>query len=341
MVARRSQTWFFVGLLTLTLFVAWLILAPYLGVFVLAGTLAFLFQPWYQKILKSLHNEALASFIIVLVVMLIVFVPLTFFGARMFGEATTLYVSLTGHGGFDFGAALTNFFHTNFPNEPALQFTTVDLNSYLQQGLTWLIQNIGPFFSQIAQVLFATFLSLFGLFYLLKDGERLKAWFVKTIPLPARYTEDILKELEGVANSVVKGTLLVAVIQGVVLGIGMFFFRIPDAIFWGMLAIPVSIIPVLGTWLVAVPAVIYLFLNGSVALGVGLAIWSIVLINAIYNVLTPRFIRRGLDLHPYLILLSVLGGIGLCGPIGFLIGPLVMSLAFSLLKTSKEFIALR
>ena len=336
MESRQSQTWFFIALLVVVLFVAWLILAPYLGVLVLAGTLAFLFQPWYRYALRLTKHEALAALLTIVVVTLIVFLPLAFFGVRMFGEASTLYTSIAAHGGFDFGTSLTDFLRSNFPGVVAPKFTTLNLNAYLQQGLNWLLQNFGSLFSQIAALLFAAFLSLFGMFYFLKDGEQLKEWVVKTIPLPAKYTENIVQELEGVANSVVRGTLLVAVIQGIVLGIGMFLFKVPDPIFWGALAIPVSVVPILGTWLVAVPAVAYLFLTGQPALGIGLAIWSVILVNAIYNILTPRFIHRGVNLHPYLILLSVLGGIALFGPIGFLIGPLVFALLLSLLKNSKK-----
>jgi len=338
MNARQSQTWFFVILLAIVVVVSWLILAPYLGVLVLAGTLAFLFQPWYRYLVRAVRYPMLAAFITVLAVTLIIFLPLAFFIVRMFGEASTLYVSLAGHGGFDFGTSITQFLRANFPNVPAPELSTLDLNVYLQQGLTWFIQNLGLFFSQITQIFFTAFLSLFGLFYFLKDGEQLKTWLVKTTPLPARYTKDIVEEMEAVTNSVVKGTLLVAVIQGVVMGIGLYLFRIPDATFWGALAIPVSVIPVLGTWLIAVPAVAYLLLTGQITLCIGLAIWSVVLINLIYNVLTPRFIHRGANLHPYLILLSVLGGIGFFGPIGFLIGPLVVALLLSLLRTYKKFI---
>ncbi len=316
MDSRRSETWFFVILLAIAIFVSWLILAPYIGVLVLAGTLAYLFQPVYKKFVAGLRYESLAASLVVAIVALIIFIPLAFFGVRMFGEATGLYASITAHGGFSF----------------IINGTQIDLNAYAQQGLNWLLQNFGALFSGIAQIFFTAFLTLLGLFYFLKDGERLAKWLVGTLPLSPKYTEEIIAEMEAVASSVIKGTLLVAVIQGIVLGIGMFIFQIPDPTFWGALAIPVSVIPILGTWLVAVPAVGYLFLTGQTIAAVGLAIWSIVFVNLIYNLLTPRFIRRGLNLPPYLILLSVLGGLGLFGPIGFLIGPLILALLFALLK---------
>src|ERR1700722_16665536 len=98
MDARRSETWFFVIALALAIYVSWLILMPYIGVLVLAGTLAYLFQPLYKKFVRGLRYESLAAFLVVVLVAIIVFVPLAFFGVRMFGEATGLYLSLTSHG---------------------------------------------------------------------------------------------------------------------------------------------------------------------------------------------------------------------------------------------------
>ena len=332
MDARHLETWFFMALLAIVLFVAWLIIAPYVGVLVLAGTLAFLFHPVYKSFLQGVRYPSLAAIITVLLVAVIVFVPLGFFGVRVVQEATALYTSLASNGGFNFGAGLTNFLNAHFAGFPTAAFATLNFNDYAQQGLNWLIQHFGSFFSGIAQIFFAAFLSLFGLFYFLKDGERLKDWIVKTIPLEKKYSEGIVLEMEAAGRSIIQGTLLVAVIQGIVLGIGLFVFGIPDPTFWGGIAIPISIIPVFGTWIVAVPAVVYLFVIGQPVLGTGLAIWSIILINLIYNLLTPQFMHHGMKIHPYLILLSVLGGIGLFGPIGFLVGPLVMALLFSLLN---------
>jgi len=331
MDARRSETWFFVALLALTVFLTWLVLAPYLAMLIFAGTLAFLFQPLYQRLLRIFRYEWISALATIVIVTLIVFVPLGFFGVKVFGEATGIYSSLTSPGGFDLGVAITNFAHAHFPNLVAPNFS-FNVADYARQGLTWLIQNLGSFFSGIAQTFFTVFLSLLAIFYFLKDGERLKKWTVETVPLAPQYSEDILREMEAAGSSVVRGTLVVALVMGLVIGFGFFLFGIPDPTFWGALVVIASIIPIVGTWLVVVPAIGYLLLTGQTVLGVCLIVWSIIFVNVIYSVLSPQLMRRGVNLHPYLILLGVLGGIGAFGPVGFLIGPLVLALLFSLLK---------
>ncbi len=339
MDTSRSGLWFCTALLAIILFVSWLIVAPFLGALVMAATLAFLFKPWYQKLLRIVRSQSIAAIIIVALVIGIIFLPLSFFGLNVFNQATGVYTSLTSRGSFDFSGTLSNFLQAHFPTLPAPEIIS-SINQYIQQALTWVIQHLGSLFSSIAQIFFLAFLSLIGLFYFLIDGGRIKEWLYETIPLSQKDTQEIITDIEATAGSVIRGTLLMAIIDGIVMGIGFFLFHIPNPTFWGALVIPVSIIPVVGVWIVAVPAIGYLFLSGQTILGVGLLVWSVILVNLIYSLLSPQLMRqRGADahnLHPYVILLSVLGGIGFFGPIGFLIGPLVIALLSALLKIYKK-----
>ena len=331
MDAHRSQTWFFIALLVVTLFFVWSILAPYMSALVLAGTLAFLFRPFYERLVRVFRYQSAAALVTVAIVTLIVFVPIGFLGVRIFEDMTGLYTTLASHGGFDFGTALTKFLQTHFA-ELHIPDISLTFNDYARQGLTWLIQNLGTFFSGVAQLFFTAFLSLLGLFYFLKDGGSLKTWVRNTVPLAPEYVDDITREMEAVGSSVIRGTLMVAILQGIVMGLGFFIFNIPDPTFWGAIVVPASIIPIVGTWLVAIPAIAYLFFTGQAVSGICLLIWSLILVNLLYNVVSPQLMHRGVHIHPYLILLGVLGGISVFGPIGFLMGPLVIALLFSLLK---------
>ncbi|MDO8664313.1 MAG: AI-2E family transporter, partial [Candidatus Liptonbacteria bacterium] len=87
----------------------------------------------------------------------------------------------------------------------------------------------------------------------------------------------------------------------------------------------------IGTALVLLPAILFLFLNGAVFSGIGLIVWGVGVVGLVDNFLGPKLVERGIRLHPFLILLSILGGIGFFGPLGFLLGPLALSLLFALL----------
>jgi len=132
-------------------------------------------------------------------------------------------------------------------------------------------------------------------------------------------------------NSVVKGSLIVGVVQGVLTGVGFALFGVPNPALWATIAAIASLIPTIGTGLVLIPGISYLFLVGASSNAIGLIIWGVFAVGLVDNFLGPKLIERGVKIHPFLILLSVLGGIGLFGPIGFLAGPLILSWLFALL----------
>jgi predicted PurR-regulated permease PerM len=150
-------------------------------------------------------------------------------------------------------------------------------------------------------------------------------------PLPDKYDSRVIQRLHDAINSVVRGALLIALIQGIVSGVGLSIFGVPNAVLWGSLAVIAALIPYVGTAAVITPAVVYLFLIDRTGAAIGLAIWGVVAVGLMDNFLGPRLVNRGIKLHPVVILLAVLGGLVFFGPLGYILGPLVVSLLFALL----------
>jgi predicted PurR-regulated permease PerM len=171
---------------------------------------------------------------------------------------------------------------------------------------------------------------------MLRDGTSLRRQLIRFSPLVDTYDQKIFDKLELAIHSVVKGSLVVGIIQGVLTGIGFAIFDIPNPALWGSIAAIAALIPGIGTALVIVPGIIYSFFSGTMGATIGLAIWGVVAVGLIDNFLGPRLIERGVKVHQFLILLSVLGGITFFGPIGFIIGPLIVSLLYALLEIYKD-----
>jgi len=93
-----------------------------------------------------------------------------------------------------------------------------------------------------------------------------------------------------------------------------------------------ALIPGIGTALVLTPAILWLYFIGEMLLAGGLLLWGVTAVGLVDNFLGPKLVEKGTQLHPFLILLSILGGIGFFGPLGFLLGPLVLSMLFALLE---------
>jgi len=175
-------------------------------------------------------------------------------------------------------------------------------------------------------------LLLLAIFYFLKDGEGWKKALLYMSPLSGEANQKILSRLVQTINGVLKGYLLIAFIQGTLMGIGLTIFHVPNSAIWGVVAGIASIIPPFGTAVVSVPAVIFLFFTGHIGLAIGLLIWAIIIVGAGDNILNPYIVGHKINIPPFLILFSVLGGIELIGPVGILIGPLTVSLLYTLIE---------
>lgn len=336
METQRLQVWFFlallggVGLLTIIIFL------PYLTPIILAGTFAVLFQPLHQWVRAHLHGyEKLAALTTLLVILVAVLVPLWFIGLQTFEEAQRFYQS-GGSGNNSIVDRASDYINTIVGR--IAPGANLDIPQLSREAAAWLIGHSAAFFSGFVTVILYFFLTIISLYYFLKDGSKFTQVIAHWSPLPTRYNEEILEKLEVAINSVIRGTLLIAIIQGIITGIGFSIFKIPNPILFGSTAIFAALIPGIGTALVLLPAIFYLFLTGDIANGVGLTIWGMLGVGLIDNILGPIIIERGINIHPLLILFSVLGGLSFFGPIGFIMGPLVLSLLFALLKIYLEFI---
>ncbi len=330
----KPEFYFLLVALIGTSVLVFFVFQPFLYALVLAVVFAVVFSPVHEKIIRYLRvSGGLSAILTMLVVVAFIFAPLMFIGVQVVGEARDMYSFLTekvGTGGFS--GALNNLFADLQVMFPAIEGFSINAEQYAKQGLSWVIQNLGSFFADIAKIMMSLFVFLFALYYLLKDGEKIKKFIIVLSPLHDSNDEAIFKKLEVAANSIVKGNLLIAVSQGALAGIGLWIFGVPNAALLGSLTVITAFIPGIGTAIVLAPAVGFLFLTEETVSGFGLLVWGIVAVGMIDNFLGPKLIGRGMQIHPLIVLLSVLGGIAFFGPVGLLIGPLTVSFLFALLE---------
>lgn len=313
------------------------IFAPYLSAIFLAVVLAILFNPVYLWIKKRVRVPSLSSFLTVLCVLVIILGPVSFFGFLLFQESTDLYTQIVT-GGQTAGvletttATISNFIEKQIPGSGQFIENYVNVRMYAGQALRWIASHSSDFLSSFARSLLAAFLLVLGLFYCLRDGERLAKQVVDLSPLKDTHDRIILSKIKLAVNSVIRGHLIIAVIQGLLTGLGFAIFGVPSPVIWGFVAAIASFIPSVGTGLVVAPAILFLFLTGNVFQAIGLLVWGIIVIGLVDNLLGPVLIERGIKIHPFLILISVLGGIELFGPVGFIAGPVVLALLVALLE---------
>lgn len=342
MHTRIAGLYFLVALLLGTIVLSYFIFEPFLAPLFLAAVFASVLQPLYHRILSKLPLwPSLSALLTVLITVVCILVPLVFVGAQIGSEARDLY---TGFRGGDARALVQN---AAFGLESAVvsyvpaargfsENLSENLSSYAETALQWVIQHVGSAATGVAGVFLKFFLFFIALYYLLRDGAKLKAKLVELSPLRDMYDEQIFDRLELAVNSVIKGNLTIALLQGILTGIGFAIFGVPNSFLWGTVAALAALIPGLGTGLIFVPTVLFMFFTGNEPAALGLAIWGLLAVGLIDNFLGPQLIGRGVNLHPLLVLLSVLGGLAFFGPIGLFLGPLSISLLFAFLSIYSE-----
>jgi predicted PurR-regulated permease PerM len=213
--------------------------------------------------------------------------------------------------------------------------SSLDIAAVLQTMLERLGSHAGGFVAGAADTILKMAVSIIALFYLLKDGREFLYGFIQLSPLSDEEDVQIIHKLKAVSYSLIRGTLVIAILQGFMTGIGFVLFGVPNPVLWGSTAAIGALLPMVGTGVVAVPAVVYLIVTGHYAAAIGLAAWSMLIVGLVDNIIGPKLIGSGARIHPLFILLSVLGGLIMFGVAGFLIGPLLFGLLVALWEIYK------
>lgn len=323
---------FFYLLLGSVAVLAFFLFLPFFITITMAIALAVVSQPLYQAILRIVRQQKpIAVALTMLAVGIVILAPLSLMTMQVVYEATDLYDRIS-----ESDAINGNFLPVVESTiegyvRPYIPSFDINLSSTSRQMLSWISAHLGTFFANTVQVLLHFFLGIIAFYYILKDGQSFLQSLITVSPLPNTHDRQILTRLGIAINSIVKGSLLIAILQGVTSGIGFAIFNVPSAALWGSLAAIGALIPGVGTAIVIAPAVLYLFITGQTGFAIGLIIWGATAVGLIDNILGPVLVGRGVRIHPLFILFAVIGGIQFFGPLGFILGPLVLSLLFALI----------
>jgi len=318
-----------IAVLALVLMVFW----PFLNVIALSIIMAVLLHPVFAFINKKIKSRAVSAGITIFLLVVVIVVPLGFIINNIISEAQNLYATVSN------ASALSSDQLTGWIEGKVQVYVpnfTVDARGYLAAFSSWIVSKLSGVFSETLDFVFKLALSFVALFYFLKDGESLKRHALSLSPWSKDRDMVVVSSIETSIKSVVIGSLAIALVQGILIGIGFSITGVPNPTLWGTVGAICALIPGVGTAIVWIPAVLYLFFTGDTTWPwvVQLA-WSLLLVSLVDNFLGPMIIQKGVNIHPLLILFSVLGGIQLFGPEGFLLGPLVLSLLFVLIRTLK------
>ncbi|MCF7844568.1 MAG: AI-2E family transporter [Kiritimatiellales bacterium] len=323
---------FFAVLLVASFALVIAIFLPFFVPIAVAATLAVMVHPVYCWIANKIKYKSIAALLTVLITIIVLLIPLGIIGLMIARETTELYTKFTSNQQqFSvFFRAAEDFIQRYMP---ALK---INLTSYAEQSLKWIVGNFQAVFVGAASTILALFLGIITYYYLLKDGEKFIQKLTALSPLASADEVQIIAKLHRTINSVVRGSIIIALLQGITTGIGLAIFHVPSALLLGSIAGIGALIPTVGTTIVIAPVIVYLFVIQDYVAAVGMLIWGSIAVGLIDNLLHPLLVGKGMKLHPLFIFFAVIGGIAVFGLSGLILGPLAVSFLFALIDVYKE-----
>lgn len=331
------EKWFFLLVTALVLFLFWQVLKPFVLVIIVAGVVTVMLSPVDARLAKLLKRPRLSAALLSIATFFLVFVPILTVLFLMVTQASDLVRTAASDTAWldDLKAAADPLLEA-LPGAVQQELAAIDLSAIGKSVATWAFQNVGNVFSSSTALILNTFIFFLCLYYLLVNRDNLYREALALSPLEDATDEKLLKRIVNTVRGVVFGVLLVAIVQGVIAGIGMTIFGVPGALIWGALTAVAALVPLLGTAIVLVPAVLYLFFTGSTLAALGLFIWGLVFVGLIDNLLAPSLIGGRAHLNSFLVLISVLGGLSAFGSVGAIAGPTVLAALLGLLELYKS-----
>lgn len=308
-----------------------------------AAVLAIIFDPLQRRLVTLTHGRTtIAALATTILVLLVVFIPISLIGVAVSREAIALYGRITADD-FETKALIDRF-------EPMvrdlLSRVGVDMGSLQKnvvEGVTSAAQLIAPRAFVVGQnllgVLAQIALMLYLLFFFLRDGEQILAAIGRAVPLGDRHQRALSGRFAAVARATLKGTLVVGAAQGVLGGILFWIVGISSPVFWGVIMTVLSLVPLVGPALVWAPAAVILLATGAVTQGIVLLAGGALVVGTADNVLRPLLVGRETRMPDYMVLLSTLGGLSVFGLAGFVAGPVIAALFLSVWDMSEQGLA--
>lgn len=320
------QKTFLGGAAALLVLISLTMLAPFLAYIMTAIILAFVLRPLQIK-LQTYVGKSLASVVLILGFTLIVALPFGLAIGTVATDAFMLVDEIEEIEIVDLGELEQIIFDLTGQELDVEE----ELQELLERFAAVAVGGISQLVGVITTVAIGLLVLIFSLFYMLRDGDRLYEWIRSVTPVSEKIQEDLYSRAEIMTNAVLKGHVLVAIVEGLVGGLGLYLAGVPNFAFWTFIMIVLCFIPVVGAFLVWAPASIYLFLMGQPIEATFLFLYGAIIISFIDNVMRPYMIDSRAELHPAAILIGVLGGVYVFGAIGLFIGPVIFGLTKAVL----------
>jgi len=325
-------------------YLLWRIFEPFLAPIAWAAVLAILLMPLYRRARKRLRRPNLAALAMTIATILLVVLPAVLLAASLFRQGANLYALAGGW---------LNAHRVSSPGDvlrlPAVErllaritdavpVTAEDLRSAFENGLKMAAARMAAIASGIAVgflgLVVSFFIMLFTLFFFFRDGEALWRHLLAAIPSEPGPTAALVARLDSVLHAILLGTLLTALLQGILGAIGFAIFGLPSPVVFGAIMAFLSLLPVGGTALVWLPAGVVLLAQGAIGRGIGILVWGSLIVGLADNWFKPMIISGRSEMNTLPVFFGVMGGLAAFGFVGLFVGPIAVALGIAVWETA-------
>jgi len=314
------------------LILSFLILKPIIISIIIGLLLAFVFNPIYVWVHKKTKSKNFSASVIIVFLFLIIIIPAWFLTPLIVDQSIKIIQATLQ---IDIITPLKNLFPSFFASEQmttqlrsVLSSFTTNIANSITNSLTNLLLNFPTLSLQLLVVLFT-------LFFVMRDEEDVSDYIKSLLPFPKEVEQKIFKHSADITKSVLYGQIVIGFLQGIITGIGLILFGVPNALFLTLIAVLMGVLPILGTPIVWVPAAIYMFMAGNNLSGWGIVVFGIIA-STIDNILRPIFVSKMTKMHSAVVLISMIGGLFFFGVIGLILGPLVVAYLLIVLELYRK-----
>ncbi|MDR3640835.1 MAG: AI-2E family transporter [Humidesulfovibrio sp.] len=344
--SNKIFAYFMLFFLVVALFFGFVLLEPFLHTMILSAALAIIFSPLNARLFHRLGGRAnLAAGVTSSLVVVLILLPAAFLAWGLVTEGLDSMMTIREWANRnDFAELLRS--HRLDPVldwvRARLPFVTID-DAAIQARILSLARDFtqsmlnasASLVGNMAKLLLRFFLMIFMIFYFLREGRGIVQKIKYLAPLLTHQEDIIIESLQRVSRAVLLGSLLIAVLQGLVGALGLYLVGIKP-LFWGTMMGLAALIPVIGTGLVWIPAAAYLYFFGDWQPALFFLLYNVLIVTNIDTILRPLLMRRAADVSPFYIFLAILGGIHAFGALGIFYGPLILTFLMVMLKIYSE-----
>jgi predicted PurR-regulated permease PerM len=310
---------------------AFILIRPVLLSIIGGLLLAYFFLPVYKRVLRLVKRKNLASGIVTLLAIIIILVPLWFLLPIVLEQSFQVFTSFQN-------ADIASLIKNVLPgaSDQFLAQLTVTFNNFAGKVASGLLNTLVNFFLDLPILLLHAFLIGFVFYFALRDGEKLKEFILELSPLNKDHEKILITKFKNITDAILYGQVVIGIVQGITAGIGFLIFGIPNAIILTVLAVILSIIPVIGPGLIWIPIAVYLIVKGQTIAAILFLAYNIIIVSSIDNILRTYIISKRSEIPAIIIFVGMIAGLFIFGILGLILGPLILTYFLIFLKAYKD-----